>query len=246
MIKKSFYFWLIVLVFMGGCSTTNYSHRKHQAPLDGEWKSTSSKAILNFKDEKISGNDGCNHFSGSYESNIDELKIDKNLVSTMMSCEEEVMEKANIFRRNLAEVKRYTNDGKSLRFLRNDGTLIDEFKTVSTSFDNGKYIVQSLNNGKKTVAALKHGISIFLELKGSSKMSGFTGCNRFSCDYLLKDGDIVIFNLATTRKMCPVDNMKVEKTFIEVMKNGTKISYKNERWELRDASDILLMEMIKE
>lgn len=246
MVKKSFYLWLVVLVFMGGCSTTNYSQRKLQAPLDGEWKSTLSRAILNFKDEKISGNDGCNHFSGGYESNADELRIDKNLVYTMMNCEENIMEKANIFRRNLAEVKRYTNDGKILRFLKNDGTLIDEFKTVSTSFDNGKYIVQSLNNGKKTAVALKHGISIFLELKGNSKMSGFTGCNRFSCDYLLNENDIVIFNLATTRKMCPVDNMRAEKSFIEVMKNGTKISHKNERWELRNASDVLLMEMIKE
>ncbi len=231
---------------MSGCSTTTYSQRKIQAPLDGEWKSTSSKAILNFKDDKLSGNDGCNHFSGSYESSADELRIDKNLVSTMMNCEEDIMEKANIFRRNLVEARRYTNDGKILKFLKNDGSVLGEFKSVSVSFDGGKYIVQTLSDGKKATVALKHGISVFLELKQNSKMSGFTGCNRFSCDYLLKDDDIVIFNLATTRKMCPLDNMKTEKTFIEVMKNGAKISHKNERWELRDASDILLMEMIKE
>lgn len=246
MIKKSFYFGLAVLVFMSGCMTTNYSQKKLQAPLEGEWKSIGSKAVLSFKDEKISGSDGCNRFSGSYESNLDELKIDKNLALTMMRCEDEVAEKANIFRKNLAEAIRYTNSGKILKFINSDGFVLEEFKSVSTSFDSGKYIVQSIGNEKKASAAVKYGISIFIELKDDGKMSGFTGCNRFNSTYLLNENNITISKIAATRKMCPIDNMKAEKDFIEAMKNGAKVSHKDGKWELRNALGILLMEMIKE
>lgn len=246
MIKKSFYLCLIILILMSGCTTTEYLPRKLQAPLEGEWKSTDSKITLSFKDGNASGSDGCNRFSGHYERDGNSLAIAKNLISTAIGCEAEIMEKADIFRKNLTEVKRYTNDGKILKLIRDDGEILGEFKSVSNSFDRGKYIVQSLNNGKKSVVTIKAGVSIFVELEDEGKMSGFTGCNRFHSTYLLNENKIALSKLITTRKMCPIDNMKAEKDFIKAMQNGVKISRKGERWEIRDASDILLMDMIKE
>lgn len=245
MIKKSVYLCLVIAMIMSGCATTEYSIRKLQAPLDGDWKSTASKITLSFKDGKISGSDGCNHFEGVYSSDGVDLEIFKSSIVTNLSCDEEIIKIGDSFRKSLTEVRHYKNDGKFLKLLAENGEEIGEFRAISNSFDEGKYTVQSLSNEKKAVIALKAGVSISIELSGDGKISGFTGCNRFSAVYTLHEDKISISAPTITHKMCPIDNTRAEQSFMEVMKNGVRISRNGERWEIRDASNLLLMDMIK-
>lgn len=85
------------------------------------------------------------------------------------------------------------------------GATSDPFSPAAIQLiDNTQWTLQSWRNGDGTTRALPTA-PVTLDLStatGIRQASGSTGCNRFSGNYLLKNGNISFGPLATTRRAC--------------------------------------------
>lgn len=82
---------------------------------------------LNFQDGTVSGSDGCNSYSSAYQSSDDKLTIDKNIISTMMACDETIMQQAPAFTAALPQVSSFKVDADQLTLLNADGETLAVF-----------------------------------------------------------------------------------------------------------------------
>lgn len=237
-----FYSILAIMFFLSGCATTEYGTNVPKTSLDGQWKSTTSKATVHFDKGKISGNDGCNQFIGSYATQDNTLSVSDKMMSTMMACSD--MENSTAFKNSLINAKIYENDGKKLFLLGGKGESLIELKALSSTLEEGLYHINHLNNGKQAVITLQTPISMQIEPDG--KMFGDTGCNQYTTSYTIKGNQITIGFPATTRKICPPEFMEQEKQFINALPKSFKIARNGEKWEIRDESGSLLMDIVKD
>lgn len=237
--KIQFYLILAITVFLSGCATPQHDANVPKTSLDGDWKSTTSNATLHFEKGKLSGNDGCNQFIGSYATEENSLSISDKMMSTMMACSN--MENTTAFKNALMNTKFYENDGKKLLLMGGKGEPLIELKALSSTLEEGLYHINHFNNGKQAVITLQTPISMQIEPDG--KMSGYTGCNQYTTSYTIKDNQITIGFPATTRKICPPEFMEQEKLLVNVLPKSFKITRNGEKWEIRDANGSLLFDM---
>lgn len=238
----SFYPLLAITLLLSGCATSEHTMKVPQTSLDGDWKSTTSKATVRFDKGKISGNDGCNQFMGSYVTQENTLSISDKMMSTMMACP--AMERSVAFKNALTSAKIYENDGKKLLLIGTDGKPLLELQALPHTPQEGLYTIKYLNNGKQAVVSVK--TPIIMQLSSDGKMSGSTGCNLYTTSYTIKENQLTIGFPATTRKMCPQEQMEQEQQFLNALQKGSKISRNGERWEVRDAAGALQFSLIKE
>ena len=237
--KVLFYSILTIMGLLSGCAMPEHAIKVPKTSLDGEWKSTGSHATVRFEKGKISGNDGCNQFVGSYVTEGHTLSVSDKMMSTMMACP--AMENATAFKNALIRAKVYENDGKKLLLIGGHGEPLLELNALSDTLEERVYTLIHLNNGKQTVATLKTPIT--LQISADGKMSGNTGCNEYTTAYTIKDKEITIGFPATTRKLCSPALMEQEEQFIAVLTKAATHKRNGEKWEVRDASGALLFDM---
>ncbi len=238
----SFYSLLTITLLLSGCVTSEHAMKVPKTSLDGDWKSTTSKATVRFEKGKISGNDGCNQFMGSYVTQENTLSISDKMMSTMMACP--AMEKSAAFKSALTSAKIYENDGKKLLLIGVDGKPLLELQALSNTPQEGLYTIKYLNNGKQAVVSVKTPIT--MQLSSDGKMSGSTGCNLYTTSYTIKENQLTIGFPATTRKMCSPEQMEQEQQFLNALQKGSKISRNGEKWEIRDVAGALQFSLTKE
>ena len=97
--------------------------------VDGELQSMipASEVDATFADGTVSGTGGCNQYSGSYELDGEALSIGP-LVSTMMACDQAIMDQEVAFMSALGAAASYEVSGDTL-------TVKDEAGTISVVFD---------------------------------------------------------------------------------------------------------------
>jgi heat shock protein HslJ len=237
-----FYLLLGLILLMSGCVAPKQEAPVLKSSLDGDWQSTHSKANVRFDHGKLSGSDGCNRFAGNYTVEGNRLSVGENMMSTMMACPN--MDKSIAFKNALLSAKNYENDGKRLLLIGGNGKMLLEFNPLSNTPEEGLYRLLHLNNGKHAVVTLKTPITLQIDPNG--KMSGNTGCNQYTTSYTIKEGQITIGFPATTRKMCPSEQMEQEQQFIAVLSKASLIQRNGEKWEIRDTSGALLFDMIQQ
>lgn len=237
-----FYSTLTIALLLSGCVMPEHEMKVSQTSLDGDWTSTSTKATVRFEKGKISGNDGCNQFMGSYVTQGNSLSISDKMMSTMMACP--AMEKSAAFKSALTSAKIYENDGKKLLLIGVDGKPLLELQALSNTPEEGLYAIKYLNNGKQAVISVKTPIT--MQLSSDGKMSGNTGCNLYTTSYTIKENQLTIGFPATTRKICPPDQMEQEQQFLNALQKGSTISRNGEKWEVRDAAGALQFSLTKE
>lgn len=79
-------------------------------------------ATLSFKEGKITGNSGCNSFGGSYKMEGKVLTITEPLASTLMACEEDVMNLEQKYLGALQAKPTVARNGSQLTVTAFDGT----------------------------------------------------------------------------------------------------------------------------
>lgn len=108
-----------------------------KSPIDGVWQLTyvagtnsldqlysGRKPIITFKEGKISGNNGCNGFSGDLNIKGDKINFDRSkIISTMMACEGNG---ESTFMKALYQVDHYASadGGKTLNLLHGQTTVM--------------------------------------------------------------------------------------------------------------------------
>ncbi|HSO83423.1 META domain-containing protein [Thiocapsa sp.] len=158
---------------------------------------------LAFADDRVSGNVGCNSFSGGYTLEGDRLTIDPRMAITMMACEESLMAVEQAITAHLAAVAGYRQAGQSLKLLDADGVVLILLEALAeTPLAGVTWRLDTYNNGKQALVSTVKGTEITLALTAEGTLSGSDGCNRYMSGYTLDEGRLMIGPIATTRMAC--------------------------------------------
>ena len=179
-------------------------------------------SFMRFERGRVSGNDGCNQFTGSYAADGTELTFGA-LAGTQMACigpADEVSRKVNAA---LPRVRSYSASAQSLRLLTGDG---DELLTYSASTPGveGSWEATSVlyDDAIRGVVTGTELTAIFADDGG---VSGSGGCNTFRGDYSYSAGKLEIGPLAATKKACttPEGAAEQEQGYLAALESAVRI-----------------------
>jgi heat shock protein HslJ len=123
---------IIILVLLSACtSQTSLVDTKWQVVnLDGETALEDITVTLNFGEDSIGGNDGCNVYGGSYTATESTIQFGSDLFSTEMYCTEKIMTQSTAFYNVLSLVTDYKADSQLLTLFNADGKKLAELIPV--------------------------------------------------------------------------------------------------------------------
>lgn len=120
---------LLLCLLLAACTASDPLNGSgwNLSTLHGQPALSDVSVTLNFQDGAVSGSDGCNSYSSTYQSSDGKLTIDKNIISTMMACDETIMQQASAFTAALPQVSSFKIDGEQLTLLNADGETLAVF-----------------------------------------------------------------------------------------------------------------------
>ena len=190
------------------------------------------------EDGKVSGNAGCNNFSGSYETDGDKITVGPLAATRKMCAQPEgVMETEQAFLQALGNAATYNITGDALTLFDKDGGKLLIFSLKQPlSLTSTPWRLQSFNNGKggmESNLATEKITAIFTE---DGRVSGNAGCNNYSGGYQVDGDSISIGPLAATEMYCndPADVMETENAFLKNMSNAARFAIENDALTLYD------------
>ncbi len=176
--------------------------------LNGGLPIPNTAVTLQFSaDGTVSGSDGCNNFSTTYTQDGANLTINQPAASTMMACEEAVMNQSAAYMTALADTTSFSSSGSQLSLLNGSQVLAtfvvdsgDQGGTVDVPAEpeeetepaadlaGTSWTLSSLN-GEQPVADT----AVFLQFGRDGTLSGSDGCNQFNTTYT-QDGSSLTIN----------------------------------------------------
>lgn len=203
------------------------------------------QVTIHFDNGRIHGTDGCNRYRGTYTIEGDKLQLSRNLASTMMACEEPVMQQAEAFLGALTKVNGFWKDAGRLVLLDADGngvaTLTEQRLELAGTF----WRVIAYNNGKQAVVNVLEGSDPTVEFGDGGTLRGSAGCNSFTATYATSGQGIKIGRLAATKKVCirPRGVMEQEAQFLKALENAAVWLLDGDQLELRTSLHSLAVTM---
>ena len=108
-------------------------------------------------DGSISGSAGCNQYSGKYTVSGSSITIKTPIASTMMACDQKVMDQETAYLKMLADARGYTVSGDQLTFFDANNTALANYKVQPQDLNGTKWEVIGYNNGKQAVTSVLAG-----------------------------------------------------------------------------------------
>jgi heat shock protein HslJ len=200
-----------------------------------------SQISLNFgAGGQVSGNSGCNTYSGGYEVNGDQLKVGP-LASTMMACDKPagVMEQEQQYLAALQKAATYEIAGDTLT-IRDASGATQVMAKVSTpaGLPGTSWTVMMYNNGREAVVGLIAESQISLNFGADGQVSGNSGCNTYSGGYEVTGNTLKVGPLASTRMFCekPAGVMEQEQQYLAALQKAAIYEIAGDTLTIRDAS----------
>lgn len=208
-----------VILFLTGCGSTRHITKEQLAdkwvlktinniPATQVYKDRLPQMVFNFDIEQISGNAGCNVFSGKfiYENGVFQAS---NIVKTLMACLNGNDETA--FLQLLDKQSKVSLINGDLLFAQNGQPVLifSRAKPLGAADLVGVWKLLSIEG--KSIDENNQVPSFEFDFVGN-KISGSTGCNRFNTPFTLSKNVLNIEPMVTTRMAC--DNMENENRFV--------------------------------
>lgn len=99
--------------------------------LPGQALTPGRQVTLNFAQDRFNGNDGCNQYSGSYTLDGNKITVGENIATTLMGCQQAVMEQASAYLAVLTQASSYQISGAQLTLLDAQGETLATFRERS-------------------------------------------------------------------------------------------------------------------
>lgn len=193
------------------------------------------------EDGSVGGSGGCNRYSGQYTVAGGDIQINQPMASTMMACEQAVMEQESTYFQALGAAKSFAVNGDQLTLNDEGGKAIVTFKAQSQSLEGTSWQVISYNNGKQAVTSVLVGSELTADFGTDGNLTGSAGCNNYNGGYETDGNMITIGPLASTRMMCsePEGVMDQEFQFMEALQSAATYKIEGDVLELRTADGAL-------
>ena len=186
-----------------------------------------TEMTLVFMDGRISGNSGCNQYGGEVQIDGNQIKVGA-LMSTMMACEEKIMDQEQAYQAALSGAASFGILGDTLALADAQGTVVLTFSTLQpASLVGTQWSLTSYNNGKQALVSVLNGTSISASFSQDDNLSGSAGCNSYTATYEVEGDQMSIGPAAATRKYCgEAGVMEQEAAYLQAL--GKVASYKIE------------------
>jgi heat shock protein HslJ len=200
-----------------------------------------SKVTLNFgADGQVSGNAGCNNYSGSYETSGAALKVGP-LASTMMACDKPagVMEQEQQYLAALQNAATYEIAGDTLTIRDADGaTQVLAKVSVPVGLPGSAWTVTMYNNGKEAVVGMIADSKVTLNFGADGQVSGNAGCNNYSGGYETSGAALKVGPLASTMMACdkPAGVMEQEQQYLAALQKAATYDISGDTLTIRDTA----------
>jgi heat shock protein HslJ len=174
-----------------------------------------SDVRLTFDSGQLAANAGCNSMSGGYTITDGKLVVEA-LASTMMACEQPLMDQETAVSTFLSSSPAITADGDTLTLT--DGTITMEFldreiadpdKPLADTSWTVSGIISS-DAMSSTTAGTAADITFTLDADGKGTAAVNAGCNTGSADVTVTDTAITFGPMALTKMMCDDAAMQLE------------------------------------
>lgn len=215
--------------------------------LGGEAPSEGSTVTVHFADDgALFGSGGCNRFAGTYEIDGSALTVGDALPSTMMACDEAVMEQESAFFAALVDAREFAVADDSLTLSDEAGAELATFTAQSQDLADTTWTITSYNAGSAAVSLLE-GTEADLAFADDGTISGTGGCNRLLGSYTAGDGTISFGTIATTQMACeaPVGLMDQEAAIVAALESAATFSVEGDTLEMRTADDAIAVQFTR-
>lgn len=192
-------------------------------------------------DGKVSGSAGCNRYSGTYTVSGNNITFSSPMASTMMMCEQAVMDQESAFLNALGMAKTFAIDGEQLTLTGGDGAKLAVFAAQSQELAGSNWEVTAYNNGNQAVVGVLEGTTLTASFGEDGSLSGNSGCNQYTGTYKVDGSQITIGPLASTMMMCsdPAEVMDQEAQFLAALQSAASYEIEGNVLQLRTADDAL-------
>ena len=174
-----------------------------------------------FERDRVSGNDGCNMFSGSYQADGSKLMFGP-LAGTQMACGSPADDVARAVTAALARVRTYELAADTLRMKDADGETVLTYAAGAAGVEGSWTVLQVLyDDAIRSVVADTDPTAVFSD---DGTLSGNTGCNSFHGPYTLQGKKLDIGPLSATKKACPTTEASEQETgYLAALESAVRI-----------------------
>lgn len=229
---------LALLLLAAGCGRADGGTGAAPAPSDplagsrwalqsygpaGQPKPAAGQPTAEFAAGKISGNAGCNSFSGSYAVSGADLKVGELMQTAMACADPALMQQESDYVNALLVARSFALAGDTLTIGYDGGELrfVRQAPVVNRPLE-GRWQLSTLATGE-VASSLLAGTSITAALAGG-QISGQAGCNSYFGSYAASGVTITISGLGATKMACSAEIMAQEQSFLAALAAATSYS----------------------
>jgi heat shock protein HslJ len=190
----------------------------------------------------LSGSGGCNQYSAAYSVSGTGITISQP-ATTLMACEESVMQQESMYLADLAKASSYSNTpGDTLTFYDASGAVILVYKRpVDESAGQpaivGVWDLFSYNNGKGAIETVIIGSTTTADFGADGKLAGSGGCNQYSATYTTSGSKgITITQPITTLMACENNLMQQETQYLSLLPKASTYEITGDQLTLFDST----------
>ena len=148
----------------------------------------------------VSGNDGCNAFSGSYEVDGSKLMVGP-LAGTKKACSGPAEEVSREVTTALARVRAYEIRADTLRMKDAGGQTVLSYVASTPGVEGNWTVISVLYDD--AIRSVVVDTDLTADFSADGMISGNTGCNSFRGDYTLEGEKLRVGALTATKNDCP-------------------------------------------
>jgi heat shock protein HslJ len=192
-------------------------------------------------DGRVSGSAGCNRYSGTYTISGKSITFSSPMASTMMMCDQAVMDQENAYLKALQEAKTFAVKGDQLTLTGANNTALAVYKAQSQDLAGTSWEAVNYNNGKQAVVGVITDTTLTADFGKDGTVSGKAGCNTFTGGFKTNGNQITIGPLASPMMACdqPAGVMDQEAQYLAALQSAATYQLEGNVLELRTKDDAL-------
>ena len=192
-------------------------------------------------DGKVSGSAGCNRYNGTYTVSGNSITFSSPMATTMMMCEQTVMDQESAYLQALGEAKTFAVNGDQLTLAGADNNTLVIYQAQTQDLSGTSWEATGYNNGKQAVIGILGSTTLTADFGKDGTLSGNSGCNTYSGGYKVNGDQITIGPLASTMMACsePAGVMEQEAQYLAALQSAATYQIEGNVLQLRTKDDAL-------
>jgi len=196
------------------------------------------------EDGQMSGNAGCNHYSGAFTVTGSVISIGP-LAMTEMYCMDPdgVMDQESAYLAAVQAAASYRVGAGDLTLMDADGIRMAVYERYTPTPQGEEWEVTGYNNGQGGVVSPVAGTTITAVFGADGQVTGSAGCNNYFASYMVSGTEITIGPAGSTKMYCetPVGAMDQESRYLSLLSEVATFERAPKTLTLRDAGGSILV-----